>query len=133
MSQTDAYSGMIGLFAEAGRDKAQAGALQLFLGTVTQVSPLIVSIAGTTQRAEDGRIWCNTAMTETRQISAAASLSGGSGTMKLGDDPQTVSEVQISGTLVSSLSPAALAVGDTLVLLTQDQQIFYILCKEARL
>lgn len=134
---TNPYNEMLEIFARAGSERAQSGALRLYLGVVTSVDPLEISVNGTPQRAADGKLWCNPALLP-GQVRKAR-LDGPAGTIGASVDCAMGSISQItaygsgglSGTL--TLTDPGFSVGDTLILLSPDQQTFYILCKEAHL
>lgn len=89
---SDAYSGMLQLFGQAGAAAGRDGALRLYLATVLTPDPLAIRVCGIPIRAQDGKLWGNAAL-----------------------DRQD------------------LAAGDTLLVLSPDQQTFYILAKEVLL
>lgn len=130
---SEAYSGMMTLFAGEGARRAQDGALQLFLGTVVTPDPLTIDVAGTLQRADEGKLWCNPELILDRDIETTAGMSGPAGYLRSGLEtiPITGGTLDYSHAYVHK--PPLFAVGDRLVLLTADQQTFYIICKEVAL
>ncbi|MBQ7144657.1 MAG: DUF2577 family protein [Oscillospiraceae bacterium] len=130
---SDAYSEMLDIFGAEGARKAQTGALQLYVGTVLGLDPLEIEVNETTQSAADGNLWINPQLTASAQISTPATLGGISGTLTLDGERQTITEGSLAGTLSMELPSQALAVGDLVILLTRDQQSFFVLCKEVKL
>lgn len=180
---TSPYTELLAAFGSEGARQARSGALRMYLGTVTRVSPLEVTVNGTPQRAVDGKLWCNSALLPgsaraagltgpTGELGATlagpageigatlASLSGtigasvnchegsisqltatgsgglsgrlsANGTGSLTGTLALDGAGSIAGTL--KLTDHGFAVGDTLLLLSPDEQNFYILCKEVRL
>ena len=134
---TSPYTAILEACGHEGARQARAGALRLYLGVVTSVDPLEISVNGTPQRAADGKLWCNPALLP-GQVRKAR-LDGPAGTIGASVDCAMGSISQItaygsgglSGTL--TLTDPGFSVGDTLILLSPDQQTFYILCKEVHL
>lgn len=131
------YTDLLDAFGSEGGKAARAGALQLYLGIVTSVSPLEVSVNGTPQRAAGGKLWCNPALLP--EDVRAARLDGLSGRLGASVNCSRGSISQLTATGSGSLSGTlaladhGFAAGDTLLLLSRDQQTFYILCKEVPL
>lgn len=157
---TSPYTDILEAIGVEGARRASAGALRLYLGTVTRVQPLEVTVNGTPQRAEDGKLWCNSALLHGCARTARlddpageldATLSAPSGTIgasvncALGGISQLTANGSgsLSGTISANgsgslsgtltLTDHGFAVGDTLLLLSPDQQTFFILCKEVHL
>lgn len=134
---TSPYTAMLEACGHEGARQARAGALRMYLGTVTKISPLELSVNGTPQRAADGKLWCNPALLpnhdRTARLDNLAGTVGASVNCAMGSISQITAYGSggLSGTL--TLTDPGFAVGDTLILLSPDQQTFYILCKEVHL
>lgn len=134
---TSPYTDILEAIGVEGARRASAGALRLYLGTVTRVSPLEISVNGTTQRAADGKLWCDPALlpgcARTARLDSPSGTVGASVNCSMGSISQIAANGSgsLSGTL--TLTDHGFAVGDTLLLLSPDQQTFYILCKEVHL
>ena len=136
-SGTNPYNEMLEIFGRAGSEQARSSALQLYLGIVKSVEPLELTVDGTPQRAADGKIWCNPALLP--DYPRKAKLEETTGTIGASVNCGTGAISQLtatgSGTLNTklTLTDHGFAVGDHLVLLSRDQQTFFILCKEVHL
>lgn len=131
------YNEMLEIFARAGSERAQSGALRLYLGIVKSVDPLEISVDGTTQRAADGKMWCNPALLP--DYLRKAKLSEPSGTIGASVDCSMGAISQLtaagSGALQAklTLTDYGFDAGNHLLLLSRDMQTFFILCKEVPL
>lgn len=136
-SGTSPYTDMLETFARESERRAQDGSLQLYLGIVTKVQPLEISVNGTPQRAADGKLWCNPALlpghAREAKLENPSGTVGASVNCSMGSISQLTAagSGSLSGTL--TLTGHGFAAGDTLLLLSRDQQTFYILCKEVHL
>lgn len=134
---TSPYTELLEAFGHEGARQALSGALKLYLGTVTRAEPLEISVNGTTQRAGDGRLWCNPALLpgclRKARLEEPAGTIGASTDCAEGSISQLTAtgSGSLSGTI--SLTDHGFAAGDRLLLLSSDQQTFYILCKEVHL
>ncbi len=124
----DGYSRIYEAMRKAGGEGAQAGRLRLRLGKVKAVSPLSVEVAGTEQEAARFYV-CRRLLAGHKE---KISLSGGEGgfTANGGShgvsvDPGTVQLTQLTRTL----EEPALQAGDLVLLLTEDDQTFYLIDK----
>ena len=127
----DGYDRIYETMRKAGGEEARAGRLRLRLGTVTAVSPLSVEVAGTEQEAERFYISCRLVQGHTEQVT----LSGGSGGFTANNGTHSVSLVP--GTLrieqvTQTLAAPVLQAGDQVLLLTDDDQTFYLIDKVVR-
>ncbi|MDR3728902.1 MAG: DUF2577 family protein [Oscillospiraceae bacterium] len=124
----DGYSRIYAAMRKAGGEGAQAGRLRLRLGTVRAVSPLSVEVAGTEQEAERFYICHRLARGHTEKIQltgGTGSFSANGGTHGVSIDPGTVQINQLTATLEEPVLQA----GDLVLLLTDDDQTFYLIDK----
>lgn len=127
----DGYDRIYETMRKAGGEEARAGRLRLRLGTVTAVSPLSVEVAGTEQEAERFYISCRLLAGHTENIKltgGAGGFTANSGSHGVSVDPGTVRLTQ----LVQTLEEPALQAGDQVLLLTDDDQTFYLIDKVVR-
>ena len=123
----DGYARIYETMRKAGGEGARAGRLRLRLGTVTAVSPLSVEVAGT----ERFYISCRLLAGHTENIKltgGAGGFTANSGSHGVSVDPGTVRLTQ----LVQTLEEPALQAGDQVLLLTDDDQTFYLIDKVVR-
>ena len=124
----DGYSRIYEAMRKAGGEGAQAGRLRLRLGTVRAVSPLSVEVAGTEQEAERFYICRRLVRGHTEKIQ----LTGGAGGFTANGSSHSVSidsgTVQITR-LTATLEEPVLQAGDLVLLLTDDDQTFYLIDK----
>lgn len=133
----DAYSGLASLIREAGQPSGPVGPVHLRLGTVLSAAPLKVDVAGTTQEAE--RIYIShrlvqehwellrldcTGVNQNFSLSSACPISAHGGSAASG----------ANGTLytphcVATQAEPVLKPGDEVLLLTEDDQWFYLIDK----
>lgn len=131
------YTDMLETLARESGRAARSGGLQLYLGIVTKVQPLEISVNGTPQRAADGNLWCNPALLPDYAREAEIEKPSGVVAASVDCSMGSISKLtafgsgRVSGTL--TLADHGFAAGDTLLLLSRDQQTFYILCKEVPL
>lgn len=124
----DGYSRIYAAMRKAGGEGAQAGRLRLRLGTVRAVSPLSVEVAGTEQEAERFYICHRLVRGHTEKIKltgGAGGFSANGGTHGVSIDPGTVQITQLTATLEEPVLQA----GDLVLLLTDDDQTFYLIDK----
>ena len=124
----DGYSRIYEAMRKAGGEGAQAGRLRLRLGTVRAVSPLSVEVAGTEQEAERFYICHRLVRGHAEKIQltgGAGGFSANSGTHGVSIDSGTV---QITR-LTAMLEEPVLQAGDLVLLLTDDNQTFYLIDK----
>lgn len=133
----DPYSGLASLMREAGQPKGPVGPVHLRLGTVVSADPLAVDVAGTPQEAarfyishrlvkehrELLRLYC-TEVSEQFALTAGCPISAHSGS----------SASASGGTLetphcVATQAEPVLKRGDEVLLLTEDDQIFFVIDK----
>lgn len=134
----DAYSKIYNMMRSAPSD-GQAGApIHIRLGKVLSASPLKVDVAGTTQEA--GRFYIARRLLDgyREQVSIQGEASG-SFAVSAFCDYGTHSALSIesgamklSGAMVSRAGPG-LAAGDLVLLLTEDDQTFYLMDKVVHL
>lgn len=119
MGEGNPYSRMVALMRKqrgeietdtpAGSSQVAAGAVRMRLGTVTDVSPLTVSIAGVSMPAS------------TLRVNGRLAKGAASAVYIAGSD-------QSFGASVTQVT-LALNVGDQVLMLTADDQVFYIVMK----
>lgn len=118
MSQGDPYASLAEHMSRRG-----PGAPGIRVGTVLEASPLRVNVAGTVQ---SGNIWI------AAELLAGASRSVSlSGSVSVSDTLTPVSG-PVSGTVTAEASGSALRPGDEVLLLSPDDQVFYLICKVVR-
>lgn len=122
------YSAMAGLMAEAGRPKGLAKPIRLLRGTVLSADPLKVDVAGTVQEAE--RFYISHRLLNGHE--ETVSLKGGAGGFDANGGTHKVSLVAdtltVEGTVMRQAEPV-LKPQDEVLLLTEDDQYFYLIDK----
>lgn len=132
----DPYSGLVSLMQEAGRPKGPVGPAHLRLGTVVSADPLAVDVAGTPQEAarfyishrlvkehqELLRLDC-TDVAEQYALSVSCPISAHSGA------PASSSGTLYTPHCVATQAEPVLKPGDEVLLLTEDDQIFFVIDK----
>lgn len=121
----DGYSRIYAAMRKAGGEGAQAGRLRLRLGTVRAVSPLSVEVAGTEQEAERFYICHRLVRGHAERVSPEGALTIYA-SCPMGS--HTSADIY-SGGLTVTLTESPLRVGDTVLLLTDDDQTFYLIDK----
>ena len=137
---SDPYTALLRSFGAAGAVQANKGALQMFLGIVKRPSPLEIDVNGTVQRAADGNIWCNQELVIDRNLKTTAEIDEISGLLEpvygqvgmASLSSLAVYDGKLSTKVEANIPAPGFAEGDRLIMLTRDQQSFYILCKEVR-
>lgn len=130
----DPFSGLYGMMREAGGAAVPDGNARLRLGTVLSVTPLKVDVAGTEQEA--ARFWIAHRLVDGHREKLRVTGSAVSGALAInascGKGFHTAMDIH-SGTValdaVATQDGPVLAAGDTVLLLTEDDQIFYIIDK----
>ena len=112
------------------RDVAERSRSPVRLGTVLTVAPLTVQTGGLVLAAAD--LLVNPDLLAYGE--AGAALGGLTGSLNVTascSDGGSINSIAVnSGSLTASLShPGRLAVGDRVVLLSEDDQVFYLICK----
>ncbi|WP_295581092.1 DUF2577 family protein [uncultured Oscillibacter sp.] len=128
----DVFEKLYRLMRRAGGEESRAGGLRLRLGTVRAADPLQVDVGGTAQEAARFYI----AQRLLRGFRERVTLSGGTGGFTANGGTHSVSLV--AGTLLVSDTELATAepvlrAGDRVLLLTEDDQTFYLLDKVVHL
>lgn len=132
----DPYSELAGLMREAAQPQGPVGSAHLRLGTVISADPLKVDVAGTSQEAarfyishrlvkehqELLRLDC-TGVTEQFSLTASCPLSAHPGW------PGSSSGTLNTPNCVATQAEPVLKPGDEVLLLTEDDQIFFIIDK----
>lgn len=125
----DGYGRLYGAMVAAGREGGRSGTVRLRLGTVLSVEPLRVEVAGTNQEAARFYIADRLVKGHRETVSPSGSLSvsascayGVHASAGIG-----------GGTLDVTLTKPVLQKGDLVLLLTEDDQTFYLIDKVVRL
>jgi len=113
--QGDPYSRLRRMIRTEGAGAAQEGALRITPGTVLSTSPFTVDVAGTTQEAE-------------RVYISARLLQGHTEPVALSGLTCATGAVDGSEAVLTVRKPV-LQAGDTVLLLTNDNQTFYLIDK----
>lgn len=127
----DGYSRIYEAMRAAGGEGARSGMLRLRLGTVRTTSPLSVEVGGTEQEAERFYLCHRLVQGHAERVA----LSGGSGgfsanggTHGVSIDAGSLGITQVTQTLEAPVLQA----GDLVLLLTDDDQTFYLIDKVVR-
>ena len=124
----DAFERIYRTMRQAGADEAQGGALRLRLGRVLSAEPLSVDVSGTTQEATRFYI-CDRLRREHRET---VNLLGGSGGFSANNYTHGVTlddgTLALRDVTLQQAEPV-LQEGDTVLLLTGDDQTFYLIDK----
>ncbi|WP_455581211.1 DUF2577 family protein [Dysosmobacter sp.] len=127
----DAFERIYEAMRKAGGEAARKGAVRLRLGTVLTPSPLAVDVGGTTQEA--ARVYLCSRLA--RGHAETLSLKGGAGGFSANGGTHAVSIDAGSFTLIGTAAAQAepvLRTGDQVLLLTDDDQTFYLIDKVVR-
>lgn len=124
----NAYSEIVGLMREAGAPGGPGEPVRLRLGTVLSAEPLRVDVAGTTQEGArfhvSRRLLAGYGETVTlRGGRGGFSANGGTHGVSLDAETLAVNETRMT------LAEPALRAGDAVLLLTEDDQTFYLVDK----
>jgi len=134
--QGDIYSEFVDVMREAGAPKSPVGAAHIRLGTVLSADPLRLDVAGTTQEGE--RIYISHRLLkehwELLRLDCAGVTEQYSLTVSCPISAHSGSSASSSGTLatphcVATQAEPVLKPGDEVLLLTEDDQIFYLIDK----
>ena len=125
----DSYGKLYQAMRQAGREAARSGALRLRQGTVLAVNPLKVDVAGTPQEAARFYIADRLRQGHTEKVSPAGSLAVSASCGYGSHQNAGVS----GGTLTVTTAAPVLQKGDLVLLLTDDDQTFYLIDKVVRL
>lgn len=132
----DPYSEMIGLMREAGGPKGPVGPAHLRLGTVVSADPLAVDVAGTPQEA--ARFYISHRLVKEHQellrldcadVAEQYSLSVSCPISAHGGSPASSSGTLYTPRCVATQAEPVLKPGDEVLLLTEDDQTFYLMDK----
>lgn len=105
------YSQFIGLI------KPSDNSLSLFQGRVIKTAPLTIDAAGITVSGKE-------LMVNATLLKHDVSVSDASGSLSTDSSELTITDGELEIKCIPSLTA-----GDTVLLLTLDQQLFYVLCK----
>lgn len=133
----DPFSGLYGLICREGRAQLPEGNARLRLGTVVSMAPLKVDVAGTMQEGERFFIahrlisgHKETLTVEVTDISGALSILASCGMGSHGGMDIYGGTVRFKA--ATAQDGPVLAAGDQVLLLTADDETFYILDKVVR-
>lgn len=125
----DAYGRLYGAMVAAGQAGARDASLRLRLGTVRAAEPLKVDVAGTDQESARFYIADRLLKGHRETVSPSGSLSVSASCPFGSHSGAGVG----GGTLVVTLQEPVLRPGDLVLLLTEDDQTFYLIDKVVRL
>ena len=130
----DPFSGLYNTMRDAGKKAIPAGNARLLHGTVLSVAPLKIDVAGTTQEAE--RFYISNRLVDGHAEKLTVSGSAVSGALAISascangsHSSMTISGGTVALDAVATQDGPVLKVGDEVLLLTADDQTFYILDK----
>lgn len=130
MDELSPYVEILNAAGNEGKRRASKGALNMFLGTVVKANPITINVNSITVQAGKGNLWINPQLlAKSIQIRNTFSASTLNAPVMCGDAAGSVTSFNAEGSGVATIE-ADLKTGDVVVLLTRDQQSFYILCKE---
>lgn len=133
--QENAYSELVSIMRETAKPKGPMGPIHLRLGVVLEADPLKVDVAGTIQEAE--RFYISHRLVKGHQELLELDCSGVNGNLSIqascGYGSHSSMSVS-SGTLntprcVAAQAEPVLKAGDEVLLLTEDDQTFYLMDK----
>ena len=130
----DPFSGLYKTMREAGQEAIPSGNARLLHGTVLSVAPLKIDVAGTMQEAERFYISDRLVSGHAEKVTVSGSAVSGALDISASCPNGSHSSMTISGGTVALNAVATqdgpvLKAGDEVLLLTADDQIFYILDK----
>ncbi len=130
----DPFSGLYNLMRIAGQEDASTGAARLRRGTVRTVSPLTIDVAGTMQEAD--RFYISHRLTAGHEEKLMVSGSGVSGALDISascpmgsHDSMSILRGTVTLNAVATQDGPVLKAGDEVLLMTADDQTFYIIDK----
>ena len=133
----DPFSGLYNTMRDAGKKAIPAGNARLLHGTVLSVAPLNIDVAGTTQEAE--RFYISHRLVSGHAEKLTVSGSAVSGALAISSScpngshsSMTISSGTVELDALATQSGPVLKAGDEVLLLTADDQTFYILDKVVR-
>lgn len=133
--QGNAYSEMAAMMREAAKPKGPMGPIHLLRGVVLEADPLKVDVAGTIQEAD--RFYISHRLVKGHQELLELACTGVNGSLSIqascGYGSHSSMTVH-SGTLntprcMATQAEPVLKAGDEVLLLTEDDQIFYLIDK----
>ena len=129
----DPYSELYGLMREAGQPSGGSG-VRLWRGTVLSAAPMTVDVAGTTQEAD--RLYISHRLVQGHAERLTVAGSGVSGALAISascpngsHDRMTIAGGTVDLSVAATQAEPVLKAGDTVLLLTEDGERFYILDK----
>ncbi|WP_369284015.1 DUF2577 family protein [Oscillibacter sp. GMB15532] len=130
----DPFSGLYNLMRTAGQEDAPTGAARLRRGTVRTVSPLTIDVAGTTQEADRFYISHRLTADHAEKLTVSGDRISGALDVSAGFIPgdrasMTISDGAAVFKAVATQDDPVLQEGDEVLLLTADDQTFYIIDK----
>lgn len=133
----DPFSGLYRTMREAGQEGIPAGNARLLHGTVLSSTPLKIDVAGTVQEAE--RFFISDRLVSGHAEKLTVSGSAVSGALDISascaygsHSSMTISSGTVALNAVATQDGPVLKAGDEVLLLTADDQTFYILDKVVR-
>lgn len=130
----DPFSGLFRTMREAGKEGIPAGNARLLHGTVLSAAPLKIDVAGTVQEAE--RFYISDRLVSGHAEKLTVSGSSVSGALDIfascgngSHSSMTISGGTVALNAVATQDGPVLKAGDEVLLLTADDQTFYILDK----
>lgn len=133
----DPFSGLFNTMRDAGKSAIPSGNARLLHGTVLSLTPLKIDVAGTTQEAERFYISHRLVSGHAEKVTVSGSAVSGdldiSASCPLGShSSMTISSGTVQLNAVATQDGPVLKAGDEVLLLTADDQTFYILDKVVR-
>ena len=117
------------------REEMKKGSVRIRLGTVISASPIKIRVAETEQSAE--HFWCDAALLSGYKRSALSNHTSGELSVSAGCSEGSISSMTVNGGTLQfaniELLDCGFAPADQLLLLTDDDQIFYIMAKVVKL
>ena len=139
----DAYSSIVSLMRQAAEPSGPAGPIHLLLGKVLSADPLRVDVAGTPQEAERFYVsqrllkeWKETLDLECSDVSGQFALTASCPCPDGGGHNGSAASMA-AGTMTAkcaaTLAETVLKQGDLVLLLSEDDQVFYLIDKVVRM
>lgn len=137
------YSAMLSVMRQAAEPPGPAGPIHLLLGTVLSADPLRVDVAGTPQEAE--RFYVSMRLLKGWKESLDLECSEASGRFSLtascpcpdggghNGSAATMENGTVTARCAATLAETVLKQGDLVLLLSEDNQVFYLIDKVVRM
>ena len=137
------YSAMIGVMRQAAEPSGPAGPIHLLLGKVLSADPLKVDVAGTPQEADRFYVslhllkgWKETLDLECSEVSGRFALTASCPCPDGGGhsgSAATMADGTMTAKCSATLAETVLKQGDLVLLLSEDNQVFYLIDKVVRM